>query len=64
MPVNAKNTHRSENLATKTHPKGQAATFPKTMENVSELQTEEERMAAVLKMGADQWEQQQQEMAK
>ena len=64
MPVNAKNTHRSESMASKTNTKGQAPNFTKPIGNVSELQTEEERMAAVLKMGADQWEQQQQEMAK
>jgi protein MPE1 len=63
MPVNAKNSHRSEN-ASKANSKSSSAKPSTTYTNVSELQTEEERMAAVLKMGADQWEQQQQEMAK
>ena len=62
MPVNAKNSHRSEN-ASKANGKTSSAKPANTYSNVSELQTEEERMAAVLKMGADQWEQQQQEMA-
>lgn len=63
MPVNAKNSHRSENTS-KANSKSSSAKPSTTYTNVSELQTEEERMAAVLKMGADQWEQQQQEMAK
>lgn len=62
MPANAKNSHRSEN-ASKANGKHSSAKPPNTYTNVSELQTEEERVAAVLKMGADQWEQQQQEMA-
>jgi len=63
MPVTAKNSHRSE-TASKANANSLSAKSSTTYANVSELQTEEERMAAVLKMGADQWEQQQQEMAK
>lgn len=63
MPVNAKNTHRSEALATRANGRGQSTQRPNNGLNVSELQTEEEREAAVLKLAADQWEQQQQEMA-
>ncbi|MCJ1477908.1 hypothetical protein MMC13_006582 [Lambiella insularis] len=63
MPVNAKNTHRSEAMAPRTNGRGLNRQSPNTVSNVSELQTEEEREAAVLKMAAEQWEQQQQEMA-
>lgn len=63
MPVNAKNSHRSEN-ASKANGKTSSTKPSSTFTNVSELRTEEEREAAVFKMQADQWEQQQQEMAK
>ncbi|MCJ1399384.1 hypothetical protein MMC11_002586 [Xylographa trunciseda] len=63
MPVNAKNTHRSESAALRTNGKAQTIQVPNKASNMSELQTEEEREAAVLQMGKDQWEQQQQEMA-
>ena len=64
MPVNAKNTNRSEFAVSRTNGKGQNAQVNDQSPNVSELQTEEEREAAVLQMGKDQWEQQQQEMAR
>ena len=64
IPMNAKNTHRSENISSKPSSSGRMAVTSNNTMNVLELHTEEERMAAVLKMGADQWEQQQQEMAK
>jgi hypothetical protein len=62
MPINTKNSHRSE----QTFPRANGKTQPitSTLQTVTDLQTEEEREAAVLKMGADQWEQQQKEMAK
>ena len=62
MPVNAKNSYRTETAAQKGNLRGTKAST-NGVANVAELQTEEERMAAVLKMGADQWAQQQQEMA-
>ena len=60
MPQNAKTSHRL------------GAPTVKAAENktnggltaVNGAQTEEEKLAAVFKMGADQWAQQQQEMAK
>ncbi|MCJ1395140.1 hypothetical protein MMC18_008021 [Xylographa bjoerkii] len=63
MPVNAKNTHRSEATVSRTNGKAQTMPAPTKSSNVSELQTEEEREAAVLQMGKEQWEQQQHEMA-
>jgi hypothetical protein len=61
MPLNAKNTHRSENTSSKSQAK--AGTAKPAEVDVSALQTEEERMAAVMKLQADQWEQQQEVMA-
>ncbi len=61
MPVNAKNSHRQENM--KAGAKSQPTKPTGIVPTVSELQTEEERMAAVLQMGADQWDQQKQQMA-
>ncbi|MCJ1310825.1 hypothetical protein MMC25_004492 [Agyrium rufum] len=58
-PVTAKNSYRTESKNVP-NSRGPAAG---SKSNLSETQTEEERIAAVLQMGADQWEQQQQEMA-
>ena len=58
MPQNAKNTYRSETIKPKT------SSTPANLTNLNGAQTEEERVAAVLNFGADQWAQQQQEMAK
>ena len=60
MPQNAKNTHRLETPAIKP-----ASTAPAGgLTSIGGAQTEEQKLAAVFKMGADQWAQQQQEMAK
>jgi protein MPE1 len=59
MPIHAKNSHRSE--AGKAGAK--ATTDPSVVPNI-EAQSEEERMAAILKMGSEQWSQQKQEMAR
>ena len=54
MPQNAKITHRPEpSTSTQTN-----------STSMNSAQTEEERMAAIFKMGADQWAQDQQVMAK
>lgn len=60
MPQNAKNFHRLDAPATK-------SMAPSVADGNSPLnghRTEEENMAAVLKMGADQWVQQQEQMAR
>ena len=58
MPQNARSSHRTE----MTPAKGPFLTPALTTMNGA--QTEEQKIAAVFKMGADQWAQQQQEMAK
>lgn len=60
MPQNAKNSHRSEASAIKQTSTSTTNGTPP----MNAAQTEEQRVAAMFKMGADQWAQQQQEMAK
>lgn len=60
MPQNAKNTHRQE--AHKPAPA--ASDAGKLSVPMNNAQTEEERIQAMFKMGADQWAQDQQAMAK
>lgn len=64
MPASAKNSHRSEVGAARSLPNSLSTGAATKNITISDLSTEEERMAAVLQMGADQWEQQQKEMAK
>lgn len=64
MPQNAKNTHRTEASISKAPTQGKGLIVPNGLADTNGVQTEEERIAAMFKQGADQWEQQQQEMAK
>ena len=59
MPQNAKNFHRQEASVTKLSP----SSTP-TGAAMSGAHNEEEKIAAMFKLGADQWVQQQEEMAK
>lgn len=60
MPVTARNSHRQE-----THSTNLAASISTSPSvAVSGAQTEEEKIQAMFKMGADQWAQDQQQMAK
>ncbi|KAL8694277.1 MAG: hypothetical protein Q9218_001045 [Villophora microphyllina] len=63
MPQNAKNTHRTESAAGGSASAIQQAGRPNGLTDMNGAQSEEDRIAAVLKLGADQWAQQQQEMA-
>ena len=60
MPQNAKNFHRMEAPASKPS----SSNTPNGATAMNGAQNEEERIAAMFQMGADQWAQQQQEMAK
>lgn len=64
MPQNSKNSHRAEPTKTKVVSKGKVTNTPTVLPAQDDTLTEEQKMAAVLKMGADQWEEQQKEMAK
>ena len=59
MPQTAKSSHRQESAAAK-----QSSATTSGVSNMNGAQTEEERVAAFMQMGADQWAQQKQEMAK
>ena len=60
MPQNARNSHRQESLTTK--PSTAKAAIGLSVMN--DAQTEDDRIAAMFKIGADDWAQQQQQMAK
>ncbi len=60
MPQNAKNSHRLEASVTKPS----SSNAPNGATVMIGAQNEDERIAAMFKMGADQWLQQQEEMAK
>ena len=60
MPQNAKSSHRMEAITTKTA----SSSYTTELVAMNGAQTEEQKVAAMFKVGADQWAQQQQEMAK
>ena len=64
MPQNAKNTHRAEAPMSKAPAQGKGNAVTNGLSDMNGTQTEEDRIAAMFRQGADQWEQQQQEMAK
>lgn len=64
MPQNSKNSHRAEHPMSKTASKGKGQDTSLGLTAIDENQTEEQRIAAVMKIGADQWAQEQVEMAK
>lgn len=64
MPQNAKTSHRGDTTtlsSASTNKKNEPAN---RMSDMNGAQTEDEKIAAMFKLGADQWAQQQQEMAK
>ena len=63
MPVNARNSHRSDLSSSKPGGKSQTNNGSSEISNFAELKTEEERIAAMFQLSNQQWEQQQQEMA-
>ncbi|KAJ9648944.1 Protein mpe1 [Coniosporium tulheliwenetii] len=63
MPVNAKNTYRTEAPTSKPAVPGKSVPSVDGASDMNKAQTEEERIAAMFKAGGDQWEQQQAQMA-
>lgn len=63
MPHSSKNSHRIESSTTKVTSLGKLSDKVKVVPDVSKLQTEEQKIAAMFKMGAEQWAEQQQEMS-
>lgn len=64
MPVNARNSARAEVPISKPATQGKSMSSSTGLSDMNGAQTEEEKIAAMFKAGADQWAQQQQEMAK
>lgn len=64
MPQNSKNSHRAERPTSKSASKGKGQDVSLGLPVIDETQSEEQRIAAVMKIGADQWAQDQVEMAK
>jgi len=64
MPANARNSTRTEAPISKPVMQGKRTTTNLGLSDMNGAQTEEEKIEAMFKAGADQWAQQQQEMAK
>lgn len=64
MPQNSKNSHRAEASITKNTPHGKIPNISIGLPDMNNAQTEDQKIAAMFKIGADQWAQQQLEMAK
>ena len=64
MPVNARNSTRTEVPISKPAIQGKGISSSTGLSDMNGAQTEEEKIAAMFRAGADQWAQQQQEMAK
>jgi protein MPE1 len=64
MPVNALNSSRIEKSTSKPAVPGKKPGSPIATTGGTEAQTEEEKIAAMFKAGAEQWDKQQQELAK
>lgn len=64
MPQNAKTSHRGDASTLNSASTTKKAEPAHRLSEMNGAQTEEEKIAAMFKLGADQWAQQQQEMAK
>lgn len=64
MPVHALNNSRAEKPVSKPAVQGKAVETTNAVSDMDKAQTEEEKIAAMFKAGAEQWDKQQQEMAK
>lgn len=64
MPVNARSSGRADTFQSRPAAQGRNPIASTALSEMNGAQTEEERIEAMFKAGADQWAQQQQEMAK
>lgn len=64
MPHNSKNSHRAEASIAKNTPYGKISDTKLRLADFNSEQTEDQKIAAMFKLSADQWSQQQLEMAK
>lgn len=63
MPHNPKNSSRADSSLSKANTQGKLSDKVATSSDLSNSQTEEQKIAAMFKMGAEQWAEQQQEMS-
>ncbi|KAL8721000.1 MAG: hypothetical protein Q9225_002240 [Loekoesia sp. 1 TL-2023] len=63
MPQNAKSSHRTDTIAVGSTSTNKQTEAPNGLLDINRAQTEDEKIAAMFKLGADQWAQQQVEMA-
>ena len=63
MPHNPKNSFRADSTVSKANSLGKLPDKVTTLSDLSNPQTEEQKIAAMFKMGAEQWAEQQQEMS-
>lgn len=64
MPQNSKNSHRLEASVSKPVNQLKTASGPQHVSDMNGAQTEEEKIAAMFQNSKNQWDAQQQEMAK
>lgn len=64
MPQNAKTSHRGDTSSLNSAANNKRVEPASRLPDMNGAQTEEEKIAAMFKLGADQWAQQQQEMEK
>lgn len=64
MPAAARNSHRIEQTSVPAAPSKAMASTSQSAPDASSFQTEDEQIAAMLRVGADQWEQEKQNMAR
>ncbi len=64
MPQNSKNSHRAEASISKPVKQSKSTSGPQQVSDINGAQTEEEKIAAMFQTSKNQWDVQQQEMAK
>jgi protein MPE1 len=64
MPQNSKNSHRAEASVSKLVKQSKSTSGPQQVSDMNGAQTEEEKIAAMFQTSKNQWDVQQQEMAK
>lgn len=64
MPQNAKSSHRTDTIVVGSISTNKQTEAPNGLLDMNGAQTEDEKITAMFKLGADQWAQQQVEMAK
>ena len=64
MPANARSSLKPEVAASTRNPNGAGTTVKNSMSELNSAQTEDEKIKALFSLQANQWKEQQEEMAK